>query len=321
LSLYDEFIALRLLVEHLNLVEYEKIRARRIVLAEESRTSARRVERALRKQVDQLRSYFGVRADRSSLIQILRDVEDPEKPPVAYLRKSDLETMASFPNDPRFHRLPKHGRVGLSIRRTTPTPVPRELWLLEAKLFEDMCALYNRCQRQWDVAQKPSASPEELKIYEALLRATLVATFEFVESYLNGIAADYVLSHDDIDEGVLDRLTEGRRYLSLREKSLQYPRIYLGEAHPPIQESNCPELALLVQASDMRDAVVHASAIQLIAKELTFFNLRIEAVTELVDVAVRFVRLVEERIGRDSILLDWLTDRQEDGLFPPRTFD
>jgi hypothetical protein len=206
-----------------------------------------------------------------------------------------------------------------------------EVWLLEAKLNEDMALLFN-VSRSAYLDEENHLGLAGLNIFairkakDALVRATFVSAFQFVESYLNGIAADFVLTTPvDLETLTLltERLPSGQaKYVNFRDKALKYPKVFLGSEHPPLQESNCEELKLLVEMVRTRDALVHPSSLPQggWAKEDAFFALTLDDCTNVVDAAVAYVRKVETTIGRNSVILEWVIPRGTDGLFPEKAF-
>lgn len=323
---YREYLAIRGGTRGLTAAEYAQ--AERVL--ERLQTSSNQERSGLaseiRPLVAQLREHYGVRVDRTRMIELLEHLRMGGGR-TAYLVKIAIESFfGRYENMiPDFDRLPAHARVGLSITREEAEIGKSDLWLLEEKLFEDACALFNLAREFSRSAQAPDASKRDVKTAEALARATVIASFNFLEAYLNGIAADYFVRHPDVDPRTRALLLEEPRYVGLRDKALQYPKIYLGLVHPPLTEDNCPELALVLsKAKTTRDSIVHASPLidqELgVAKEMQFFLLPMSDVEEIVDSTIALVRKIEETIGRNSILLEWLADRGDDGFFQEEAF-
>lgn len=143
---------------------------------------------------------------------------------------------------PGFDVLPEHASIGFHDGTGRKSVGEIEVYLLEAKLYEDMCGLFNLAKEiagKVD-AHKQGKSKTDSKKLEACCRATATSAFYFVESYLNGLAYDHYVTHmKSLDVKSNQILTEWDIqkncpcYLSLREKILQYPRIILGSTHPP----------------------------------------------------------------------------------------
>jgi len=322
-ELYDEFTALLALKQYLTAEEYEKVKLARVALRVNPRTLARKAEADLRKRINAMRAQLGVKANRASLIALLRNLEAGGEKTIVYVAKPALDEIADYRRILEdFDRLPLHGRVGLSIRLANlDRQGEMHLFVLEHKIYEDMAILFNLCQDRYLRAK----ANRHWKPHDALLRATVVSTFAFVEAYLNGIADDYLLERGSaVDSGTREILTEwdeGRvrpKYLSLERKALRYPAVYCGASRPPVRVDNCPELAILLDMAKTRDALVHAGVHKrgrATSKEDVFFELTFEEVEVLVDAALGFVKRVEREIGRDSVVIDWLAERGADGRF------
>ena len=205
---------------------------------------------------------------------------------------------------------------------------------LEAVLYEDMCALFN-IARESHLQRREDESAKTLKRRLALQRATVVAAFNVIEAYLNGIAFNHVELHpEQIDEESKIMLTEWdsarnrARYISLRDKLLHYPKLIMNLEHPPLQESNCYEMKFLLEAAKaLRDAIVHASPALTVAtleaeKEVAVHGVEFETVERVVDAVVALIRKLEEAVNdSDQRVRQWLLGRSPDGFFPDTAFE
>ena len=164
-----------------------------------------------------------------------------------------------------------------------------------------------------------------------------MAAFNTIEAYLNGIAFDFLETNegqfDQSAESLLrewDAVKERPRYLSLRDKMLQYPKIVIKAAHPPLHEDNCLELKFVVEsAKKFRDAIVHPSPAPHaltgeLDKEIAVHNVDFETVARIVDATIALIRKVD-RIAygsnSDERLRNWLRDRSPNGTFADTVFD
>ena len=287
-------------------------------------------------EISRLRKTFAVKASASVLTHILEKVKS--KPEDDYLiPKFVVQTLCDRYDKvvKGFDDLPEHTNIGFhsGLRRKDVGEV--EIYLVEAKLFEDMCALFNLAKESHArvTPHQQGASKVNIKTNEALYRATVTTSFYFLESYLNGLAYDYyVVKNDDLDEDTKKILTEWDNvknrpyYLSLRDKVLQYPRIIIGLDHPPIQESNCPELAYLAgRVKVLRDAIVHPSPGPNLTsfepgKEKELFHTDFAEVERIVDTAIALVRKIERTVRGDERRISWLKDRSATGLFSDEVF-
>ena len=173
----------------------------------------------------------------------------------------------------------------------------------------------------------------QLKQRGALKRAVVTGAFYFVESYLNGLAYDFLATTKrTLSEKELVMMTEWHtvraepRYVRFRDKLLHYPRIILDLEHPPLQENNCEPLAFLLdQIKRLRDAIVHASPVTfsgndaMSAKEFAVFDMDQRVTDEIVDQTIALVRLLEKSVRGHDDFLDWLVER-DGGRFPEAAF-
>ena len=233
---------------------------------------------------------------------------------------------------PDFADLPEHTDIAIDFSHQAG-PGKTALFLLEAMLYEDMASIFN-LMKEHELRLNHEKDPLKAhKILGALSRGTVASAFYFVESYLNGIAFDHYVLHEATlspkeKEALLewDSANSRAKYLSLREKFLQYPRIILGATHPPLDESNCPELAFIVEKSkSLRDAIVHAaprlkSDPSGTDKRQVVYLIGFKDAEITVDNAIRLVRRIESVVRGSQRRLSWLCDRAPDGFFPEVAF-
>lgn len=223
-----------------------------------------------------------------------------------------------------FDQLPLHANLMLSWSGAV------EWSLLEAKVYEDMASLSNLAERS--LAENSRAAVEHQKQVAALFRAAALAAVNFVEAFLNGIAADHYLSHDhlidDPTKGLLldwDFVRGRPKFLSVKDKVLQYQRLILGVEHAPVQESNCPELTfLLTAAKSFRDAIVHPAPDILDhvagSKATYLFALAPEQARATISSAIQLVKRLASVLYGNQDRLFWLIQPGEDGYFPEHAF-
>ncbi len=259
---------------------------------------------------------------------------------------------------PDFVSLPPHARIGIDGSGILQPTKPEASWrLLEATLFEDVALLWNSAL---DAAAADRLRPSKAatKWRDALLRSTARAAFYLLEGYLNGLAFDTLVTQRPLEEDDVRKLREWDQQrsrsslLSLRDKLLQYPKIALRSAHPPLNESKCPELKFVLEKEELwRHALVHPAprmkaqqssgdhplrkfeltpsdaasldiARDVDVREAVFFELDVEDVGETVDNVIRLIRRMSSELGNRFGNLDmWLTNRESDGRFPASVFD
>ncbi len=303
-----------------------------------SRAELRTILPQVRSEVERLSHDCGLRISHADLIEDLVLAERLVPGKNLLIPKYVLRMMFDRYDKvvDGFEQVPEHARIAIDAYGTHRKAAGWwELHLLEAFLHEGMCALYNLARDYHERAERAGGpSKKLLKTQLALSRATIINAFNFVESYLNGIAFDHLVTKgadlDDKDKTLLtewDYEYERPRHITLRDKVLQYPRIILGASRPVLSEQNVPELGVIsAKGKVLRDAIVHASPAPNwktldLEKEEQVFNVSLADATLIVDSAVRLVRRIEVTIQSDDRRLSWLHDRGPDGYFPDIVFD
>ncbi len=291
----------------------------------------------IKRRNSELSTHFGCKVSFSKLIQyhqkIIKEASEI-KESFPLLPKFFLESIFSNYNRvvPNFDRLPRHASIGLDIKGEF-IDNGIEIYLLETVLYENMCTLFNQAHKyNQHMIKWRSSTKVEVKTAASLNRATILAAMNFLESYLNGIAFDYTYSNSEIDEKDLMLLTEWdyskekEKYVSLRDKILYYPKIIGKKAHPPLQESNCPEIEYILKKSkSIRDSVVHASphfdkASSFPMKQQYVFRISFNDVELTVDNVIAVVRKIEIAIFGNDERIPWLFSRGEDKQFADSVF-
>jgi hypothetical protein len=291
--------------------------------------------RELKENLDQVVEYYGFNGTLADIERILpHSVESAVK--AGHYRnvtKRDLARLFTRYERalPIFPRLPMHARIAvdvLGIRRSKDTA---EWFLLEAALFEDMAVLWNAYKDAAVNLGRTSETVAEAKRRQALLRSTVKAMFNLVEGYINGLGCDVLLIRD-VPDGERKKLAEtdpatGKSSpLSLRDKLLQYPKIAKRTKHPPLTESDCAELAFILDAErTFRHALIHptprlAARHHPVPRELVFLQLAPQDVELLIDSAIGLINKIAASVGPeygDPSL--WVFQRQDDGRFPEDT--
>jgi hypothetical protein len=222
---------------------------------------------------------------------------------------------------PLWKKIQPHCMVDIEFDKTTT-----DVYLPEASLYEDMCFAYNQALALVGRTTKP-----ELKAHTFYVRTSIISAYNFVESFLNGLAFDLLATcRRTLSQKERDLLSEWdsknkrQRYVNFREKSIQYPKIVLNQKTPPFTESDCPALDRLIQKIRLRDAVVHSSP-KIIDGEAPKIRELIETEftdsTIVVDAAVEFVKTVDDRVHRGRYDNAWLLPRSASGQFPPESFE
>jgi hypothetical protein len=99
---------------------------------------------------------------------------------------------------PLWKKIQPHCMVEIEFDKTTT-----DVYLPEASLYEDMCFAYNQASTLVGSTTKP-----ELKAHTFYVRTSIISAYNFVESFLNGLA--------------FDLLATCRRTLSQKERDLLF---------------------------------------------------------------------------------------------------
>ena len=282
-----------------------------------------------------LRNHFEIKATDSQLLDVL------EKTTIApgrilKLMKNHLHRLVSRYEQafPRFLILPEHAYVYIDAGQYRKFPGFVEWFSQEVSLYEDMCCLFNLLLQKRVHELEGSSGKAATKSINSLRRSTVVASYNFLESYMNGIGIDHVLLHyKTLDVTSIAFLTEWDmskqrfKFTSLREKILQYPKIIKNLHHPPYQETNCQEIDFLMgDGKTIRDSIVHSSILtkgNTVGPEAItpLSHITQESVEKIVDSAISLIRKIETFIIGDERRIDWLITRDVSGHFPERVFD
>jgi hypothetical protein len=260
----------------------------------------------------------------------------------AYVPKYSLERLSDDFSRviPKWQSMPAQTLIGFDFAGEYEQ-AGFEYFLSEIALYEDMCFAYNQAAQS---RYEPRGSPvnkADRKAHQFYLRTAVLSAFYMVESYLNGIAFDFYirtkgsrkLSDEEADKlGEWDSKRNREKWMSFRDKIIQYPKIILGVAVPPLTESNCEEVRILTEEVKMlRDSLVHNSPkldVEVIEgkqhlampKIQSIFELNLDKATQVVDSSLRLVKKLNSIVGAHAPNLDWLHERASSGLFPEEAF-
>jgi len=277
-------------------------------------------------------TMYGVKGSPEAFDEVMAEVEKGTRP-VLYVSRFDIDRLFKHYDRlfPQILKLPPHGRVGIDIGGTRPDRTKMELFLLEASLFEDVAALWNSSVDATAVADQSTSTTEEVKQAGALRRATAKAAFNLLEGYLNGLALDVQLLFD-LPAAVTAKLEEWDEKrnkplrLSLREKILQYVKYASGLQHPPLQETNAPEMSRVLLAEErVRHALIHPTPRAIVTdkdnREVTYLNLTLDEVRSICDDVIVLIRRISDTVGPNYGTTDWwIFDKEENGKYPSQAF-
>lgn len=282
------------------------------------RASARQL-RAVEKELDYVLNEavhrYGVIASRAELEKLLAEGRTGLHPGErSYFCLSKQELCRAFRHYenalPVFPKLPPHARIGIDLNSIRDSTKEMEVFQLGAFLFEDLASLWNEATRVCSAAERTDSSKTEVKLAASLLRAAAKAAFNLLEGYLNGLACD-ILTLRTVTADERERLEEWNvarnrpRFLSLRDKLLQYPKIAIGAPHPPICEETFPSMARIIELeAEVRHALIHPrpqvdGSGPNMPKEIVFFSLPKQRVATLCDDVLEVIQGVADVVGPD----------------------
>lgn len=328
---YRMYKAVSILTNNISAKELERLDRNLELLRQTKIEKIESVLPALQIATRDLCKRYGVKGTLEELEQATSFPEDDK--PLVFVKKSDLEQLFTHYElrVPLFPKLPPHARIGIE-RYDTDDKDKIEIFILEASLFEDMAALWNTTL-EIHGALSSVFRKEKKKQLSALLRATAKAAFNLIEGYLNSLSLDIQLTRTvtDLEKNLLtewDSAKSKPRFLTLRDKLLQYPKIAIQADHPPLTESNCSEIGMIVELENrLRHSLIHPSPQESmkdpsIFREQLYMNLEIDEVAKLCDLATglicRIDTVIKHKFGETD---QWLFKRDATGYFPSESFN
>jgi hypothetical protein len=267
--------------------------------------------------------YAGYKGSQDAILQFGRSYRDQRfellAVPKLIIDKFFSEYTKVFP---QWKKIQPHALMHVDFRG-----IDQDIYLPEASLYEDMCLAFNSAAET-----KRGDTKFQYKQHVFFVRSTLISAYNFVECFLNGIAFDFVFAAErellSRDRDLLtewNSLQQRQRFVSFREKAVQYPKLVLGSKTPPFAESSCVPMKLLMEKIGMRDAIVHNSpklndAGDAMPKIRSMVELRFDDAALVADAAVAFVKLVDERVNQGKFDNAWILPRSSDGVFPAESF-
>jgi hypothetical protein len=158
---------------------------------------------------------------------------------------------------------------------------------------------------------------------DANQRACVLSCFNLIEAYINGLAWDYVQTHDisNLSKDNRNVLTEADRPVSIVNKLIRIPALTKGRDASPLHQTRDPLKSFVEIVKPYRDAIVHASPFAASDKfggydKLSkLYELELKTVRRAVDVTVSLIREIHQFIDGSGDLPTWFPQRAEDGTF------
>lgn len=180
--------------------------------------------------------------------------------------------------------------------------------------------------KTWGEKKEQKTKAEIAKLIrrsEANQRTCLLACFNLVEAYINGLAWDYVQTHEvsGLSKDNRNVLTESERPVNIIDKLVKIPRLVTGRDIGPLHQTRDPLKSFIEVIKPYRDAIVHASPFAAPEKfggydKLSkIYELNLLTVRHAVDITIALVGEIHHFTGDEGDLPTWVFPRIEDGTF------
>lgn len=162
---------------------------------------------------------------------------------------------------------------------------------------------------------------------EANQRACVLACFNLIEAYINGLAWDYVHTHEisGLSKDNRNVLTESDRPVNIIDRLVKIPRLVAEKDVGALHQTRDPLKSFIDVIKPYRDAIVHPSPFAAPEKfggydKLSkIYDLNISTVRSAVDVTIAMIGQVHRFVSAGEEMPAWLLRRSEDGTFIVRT--
>lgn len=154
-------------------------------------------------------------------------------------------------------------------------------------------------------------------------RTCVLSCFNLIEAYVNGLAWDYVQTHDisGLSKDNRNVLTESERPVNIIDKLIKIPRLVAERDIGPLHQSRDPLKSFIEVIKPYRDAIVHASPFAAPEKfggydKLSkIYELNLSTVRRAVDITIAVIGEIHRFVGSDGDLPVWVLPRAQDGRF------
>jgi hypothetical protein len=144
-----------------------------------------------------------------------------------------------------------------------------------------------------------------------------------IEAYVNGLAWDYVGTHDisNLSKDNRNTLTESDRPVSIVTRLVRIPALIAGCQTGPLHQTREPLKPFIEIVKPYRDAIVHASPFAAPEKfggydKLSkLYELKLSTVRRAVEVTTSLVRDIHAFVDGNGELPPWFLHRGPDGKF------
>ena len=229
---------------------------------------------------------------------------------------------------------PLHATVSISYLWGLQTEYP------EMHLVRDLALSLNAviaAERELEEYERISKSEAKLKQKELAAlqghgafnkRMCILSCFNLVEAYVNGLAWEYVHTHDIslVSKGDQEALTEkdknGKdRLVNIVDKLIKIPRIVAHQQYGPLDRMREPLKTFIETVKPYRDSIVHASPFSApenfgdYDKLSKLYELSLDTVKKAVSNTLAIISQIHQFTGADNDLPEWVYPKNDDGSF------
>jgi hypothetical protein len=180
--------------------------------------------------------------------------------------------------------------------------------------------------KTWQQQKEQSTRPEIADLIRrrnANLRACVLSCFNLVEAYIDGLAWDYVQTHDisGFSEKNQNVLTESKSFVNIIDKLIKVPALVAGRVEGPLHQTRVPLKSFIEIIKPHRDSIVHASPFAAPEKfggydKLSkLYDLNLTTVREAVEITIALMEVIHVFAGGIGELPGWFLPRLPDGRF------
>lgn len=241
---------------------------------------------------------------------------------------TDFEEFVGGTHEGLFRGAPLHATVHISACWGLQTEFPEEHLIKDlAVLYNDLLELDEKLTEQKELTcRQMKDTPVRADIAEASRRAgtyrrmCLLACFNLIEAYVNGLSWEYAQRHN------ISSLSKARQRMieeadgSIVKRIINIPEIISGKP-TPFNETTAPLSDFVDTIKPYRDAVVHASPFAApekfggYDKLQKIYELSSETVAQSIDITEQIIGAIYQATGGKTELPAWFIGRDNTGRF------
>ena len=269
--------------------------------------------KAIQRDVKLLRDHYGAIAPNRRFRSLLAEARREGTKGYVYLPKWYIDDHLFKRYEKVFPRWPHVKLHAYVVLDALTNKNKNQIFELGGAGFRDALTLLKRCREvHKGKADFRSRTDEEQLELLAYLRASVSATFQFLEAYLNGLAYDCFQSHHDElsirDHDLLaewDTKSKRQRFVSFETKLYAYPALAAKmEGKSVDMKLSAAARFLATDGRKMRDALTHPSPFvsprSRVAEKLSLTaTVRLPFAEQLFQAAKEYVLTVEKELGQE----------------------